>query len=240
MRSSRARDLLQRLRLVMSRRGNRGDRGGGVFGEEALATLERRFHAVARGRRGLGGRLDAESLKEALNQVGVGALEADVEELLRAVDIDNDGNVDAEEFLRIARGPLRGVRAQSVLDAFTYIDHGGGGVVDIRDVQEQYRPATQPAVEAGRQSKEEALHELLIKLGDRNPTGRITFADFERYYEAVSAGIDNDHYFNHVVRSAWGLDTDEASHGARNKHRMQDGSLQVRDGWMIGRNDATW
>lgn len=240
-RSSRARELLERLRTVMRRRGNCGDRGGGgVFGEEVLATLERRFFSVTHGRRSLGGRLDAESLREALNEVGIGAAEADVEDLLRAIDIDNSGDVGFEEFLQVVRGPLYSSRARSVLEAFEHLDQDGDGVVHIRDVQERYRPATQPAVEAGRLSADEALRDLLMKLGDRSTTGNLSLADFERYYETMSAGIDNDQYFRHIVRTAWGLDPDENSRGARNKHRSMDGSLQVNNGWIIGRNDSTW
>lgn len=233
-RSTGSRDLLERLRTVLRRR---GARGSGLGGDDMLAALARRFRAAAGGRRP-GRGLEPESLHAALKQVGVGATAADVEELLTAMDIDGNGAVDFEEWLRVVRGPLRGPRVTVVHEAFSRLDRDGDGVVSMADLQAAYEPAGQPHVEAGRMDRDEAARELLSNFADHGRDGRLTLADFERYYEGVSAGIDSDQYFKHIVRTAWGLDTDAHSRYARNLYRAKDGHLQVSEGGLIGRNDG--
>jgi len=233
-RSARARELLIRIRHIMQRKG----RARALGGDELLNSLVYRFRSAA----GINSKLDCsvglDALRVALNQVGVGATSADVEDLLRAMDLDGTGQVDLEELLSVMRGPLRGRRTAIVRDVFDSLDRNGDGVLSLEEMQARYSPSNQPDVEAGRKDNDEAMAEFLLKLEDICRGDRLTLVEFQHFYEGVSAGIDSDQYFKHIVRTAWGLDSDMRCHGARNMHRDKDGHLQVTEGGICGPNDG--
>jgi len=217
----------------MRRRGGSSALGG----EQLLTSLTHRFRAQAK-TFGVQSEIGAEVLRAALNQVGVGAPAEDVEALLIAADIDGSGNVPFEELVSIFRGGLSSARAYIVREVFNMLDRNGDGSLNLHELQAKYRPSTEPDVEAGRKDIEQALMDFILSVEDSSRNGRLTLEDFERFYESVSSGIDSDNYFQHIVRMTWGLNSNEHCHGARNCHRGRDGSLQVTEGGICGRNDG--
>merc|ERR1711957_468493 len=87
-----------------------------------------------------------------------------------------------------------------------------------------------PDVEGGRKSRQQALRDLLDKFASINRQGRFSLADFVRYYEGVSTGIDNDQYFMHVVQSVWGLDSSPHTMYARNSNYAREGHIKITEG----------
>lgn len=218
--SNRAAELLERLRTALRKRGS-----------DALEGLARRFRlADRRGR----GRIGARELQQALREVGVGASTQDVLELLRGMDIDGNGAVDFEEWLRVVRGPLSPMRAAVVREAFETLDLDRNGFLDVGELLQNFKAKKHPEVEAGRKTPAEVLKEQLAVLGDRNRDGRISLAEFLKYYEGISAGIDKDLYFAHVVKSAWGLDPGPNYLGARHERRAYEGNIHATAGGLCG------
>ena len=54
-------------------------------------------------------------------------------------------------------------------------------------------------------TRDEIFMEFLSNFNDRNGDGKIERQEFNDYYAAVSADIDNDDYFVLMVLQAWGL-----------------------------------
>jgi Ca2+-binding EF-hand superfamily protein len=144
--------------------------------------------------------------------------DAEVQQLFTVFDTDRSGSVDYEEFLGHLRGPLNERRKQLVLQAYAKLDRTGDGIVDIEDLRGVYDSSNHPDVKMGKKSKDEVLfefldtfemhHEQVVRL---TQTGsgrdhRVTQEEFLTYYEQVSASIDDDRYFELMIKNAWNLE----------------------------------
>ena len=52
-----------------------------------------------------------------------------------------------------------------------------------------------PKVQTGEMTEDEVFLEFLQNFGDRNRDGKITRSEWNEYYAAVSASVDNDDHF---------------------------------------------
>merc|ERR1719265_602742 len=60
-----------------------------------------------------------------------------------------------------------------------------------------------PDVRSGRLSPDEALGNFLANFDTIEADGIVTRAEWQEYYKSVSASIDNDDYFELMMRNAW-------------------------------------
>ncbi|KAF4146840.1 EF hand [Phytophthora infestans] len=129
--------------------------------------------------------------------------EKEVEELFRFIDTNNSGGVDFDEFLLAVRGELNERRTQLVLAAFKILDADGSGVVDLDDIKMKYSAKQHPDVLQGRKTEDKVLLEFLDTFDGGEKDGKVHPSEFVRYYANVSASIDDDDYFELVIRNAW-------------------------------------
>jgi hypothetical protein len=92
-----------------------------------------------------------------------------------------------------------------VLLAFGSLDKDKSGVVDIEDIRGVYNGKFHPDVIRGTRSEDEILSEFLMNFegGGGQKDGRVTLKEFENYYANISASVDDDDYFELMVRNAW-------------------------------------
>lgn len=215
--------LVERLRSALRRRG----------GDPLVAVARAlREHTARRSN----GTVSGEELQVALRQVGVGISDEDLASLSAMMHRSSPGPIDVEAWLCLMRGPLSSPRAALVREVFRQLDTDRDGFLSIRELQECFIPKRHPDVEAGRKNKREAEFELLVALGelDADRDGRLTLYEFLRYYEGFSAGISNDQFFAHVVRSTWGLDPGPHGQNARNKRRAHEGNIRITESGLSG------
>ena len=62
----------------------------------------------------------------------------DVQALMKFYDIDGDGNITYEEFIRGLRNPLSERREKIVRAAFAQMDRDGSGEITIKDIDHIY------------------------------------------------------------------------------------------------------
>ena len=62
-----------------------------------------------------------------------------------------------------------------------------------------------PKVINGQLTPQEVFTQFLACFGDKNGDGIITKREWDDYYAAVSASIDNDDHFCLLMRNAWKL-----------------------------------
>ncbi|KAE9334637.1 hypothetical protein PF008_g13864 [Phytophthora fragariae] len=129
--------------------------------------------------------------------------EKEVEELFHFIDANSSGGVDFDEFLLAVRGELNERRTQLVLAAFKILDADGSGVVDLNDIKAKYSAKEHPDVLQGRKTEDEVLREFLDTFDGGEKDGKVHPSEFVRYYANVSASIDDDDYFELVIRNAW-------------------------------------
>lgn len=89
------------------------------------------------------------------------------------------------------------------------------GVITVEDLLGVYDASKHHDVIAGKKTETDILHEFLAQFIVKEPRKRsvsidnnkVTLNDFENYYANISASIDDDDYFELMIRNAWRLTT---------------------------------
>jgi Ca2+-binding EF-hand superfamily protein len=175
-------------------------------GKNSLASLSRRFKIMDRGSNDH--KLSPYEIHIGLKQVGLEIGKQDCTMLFNAIDTNGSGDVSFDEFVRALRGDIRNNpnRLKLVKMAFTTLNpqtgsNGERGVSSgmlfkLYDVQHN------PDVKEGRKTPMQAFNEF-VSMFDINGDGMITENEFISYYENNSATIDDDRYFELMIRNAW-------------------------------------
>ncbi len=77
-----------------------------------------------------------------------------IDTIFGAFDLNRDGTIDYDEFLRIIRGDLTAPRLALVKKAYAKLDKDGSGVVDIEDIRDVYSTSKHPDVLSGKKSSD--------------------------------------------------------------------------------------
>ncbi len=163
-----------------------------------LRELERRLPVE--------GKLDCEDVKEALGRWGLASILSGnyLGMLLDLVDRDRMGLVDSKDLMHLLRGPLSPYRHALLQRVFASLDEAGEGSVSIARLQKSFQGADHPLVSLGGFTEAQALEHMLksFEMGRRTAT-RVSFEMFADYYGDLSAAVEDDAYFEAIVRSNW-------------------------------------
>lgn len=156
--------------------------------------------------------LSWEEFSKAFNDFQVDLSRDERELLFKAFDINNDGQVNYEEFLRGVIGEMNAFRKSLVQKAFNFFDKDGNGVVNSTDLKGVYNTKFHPDVISGKKTENEVFIEFLNTFEDHYAArhggerdGEITPEEFEEYYNNISMSIDLDSYFELMITNAWNL-----------------------------------
>ena len=126
------------------------------------------------------------------------------------------------------------------------MDANGDGALTVDEVADRYDASVHPDVVSGAHSKNEILQNFLANFdGTLGPKSAIvTKEKLLAYYANVSAAIDDDEYFELMVRNVWHLPGGEGAGEGTTARRLlvthEDGTQTVEalDGDMeVGRDD---
>merc|ERR1719265_1640370 len=148
-------------------------------------------------------KLTAEELKIGLERYGLPMPISEVQELVEILDRDNSGGVSYDEFIVGIRGHINERRSKLINMAYDVLDKTGDGVVTIEDIKAAYSLYHDPNVLADRLSEEKALKNFLSQFDCLESDGIATREEFKEYYKNVSASIEDDDYFELMIRNAW-------------------------------------
>lgn len=115
--------------------------------------------------------------------------------------------MDIHEFAARMRGEMKESRVNAVREVFEKLDKTRDGVVTIEDLQGVYNVQSNSDVKAGAVSPDAALKDFLSQWDVFEKDGTITFDDFREYYHDLGSLIEDDVYFEWMLRSAWKLDS---------------------------------
>lgn len=113
-------------------------------------------------------------------------------------------------------------RISIVLQAFRKFDQDNSGVINIDDLKGVYDSSKHPDVKSGKKTEDEILYEfldtfemhhgvnvsicLIIVQHPKSKDRNITEEEFLEYYNNLSCTVDNDEYFETIIKRAWNLD----------------------------------
>ena len=173
-------------------------RGGGSSG---LASLGRKFKIMDDDN---SRSLDMGEFKKAMSEMSFASLSAvEIRKLFEFFDADRSGTIDYEEFIQGVRDPLTPRRLALVHLAFGQIDVDNSGEVTPEEVVKAYDSSKHPDVISGKKTKEQVMREFLdtFDVGGIKD-GVVTRKEFENYYTNLGANIDNEDYFELMIRNA--------------------------------------
>lgn len=149
--------------------------------------------------------LDFKEFRKGIHDYGL-ILEDDViHEMFECFDHDKSGRVDFDEFLHNLRPPMSNARKSLITQAFLKLDRTGDGQITIEDLKGVYCVRKHPKYLNGEWSEDQCLRQFLDAFDSRDKDGIITKDEFFNYYSGVSASIDNEAYFDLMMRNAYKL-----------------------------------
>lgn len=128
-------------------------------------------------------------------------------------DIDKDGNISYEEFLRGLRDELSERKKLMVEKAFNILDKDGSGEITVKDVINIYDVSQNKEFQEGKKSREEVIAEFLDSFDGAkgNNDGIITKEEFLDYYSDLAISCPTEEYFVRMMEQTWGISEDEES-----------------------------
>jgi hypothetical protein len=135
-------------------------------------------------------------------QLHLGLTKKALEHLFRFFDIDDSGLINSDEFLIGIRGVLKTNRKDLVLLVFNTLNTDKSGIVNVASFKKNYGE-----IKKGSKIEDEALTDFLVYFEGRRgiKNGYIALNDFENYYSNLSASVDDDDYFELIIRNTWQL-----------------------------------
>jgi Ca2+-binding EF-hand superfamily protein len=175
-------------------------------GADGIAGIARKFRIMDDDN---SGSLDIDEFTKAMKETKMKWTPAEVKEVFDYFDDDKSGDIKYDEFLVGVRGEMNCRRAQLVLLAFDVMDKDKSGIIDIDDIKGLFDASQAEEVLAGKKTEDEILKLFLDNFdqADENGVkdGKVSPDEWCKYYSNVSASVDEDDYFELMIRNAWHL-----------------------------------
>lgn len=149
------------------------------------------------------GHIQAPEFAKAMAELGFKFPDTELRELFNVFDDNHDGTINYDEFLGAVRPPMTIKRKRLVQKIFEMLDLNKNGILTASDVKARFRPQGDPRVQQRQMSAEAVAKEFLSTFDVCDQNGEVGLEEFTKYYQGVSASIDDDSYFELMLRNAW-------------------------------------
>lgn len=141
---------------------------------------------------------------------------------MKYYDVNGDGHISYEEFIRGLRDELAPRRVKMVEKIFNSLDRDGSGQINIADVIQIYDVSMNHDFIERKKTREQIISEFLSGFeGARgNKDGVITRDEFLDYYTDLSMSVPSDEYFVRMLESVWQCPEEDADAAAQASIRM--------------------
>ncbi|XP_046359672.1 calcyphosin-like protein isoform X2 [Haliotis cracherodii] len=134
--------------------------------------------------------------------------ESDLQLLFKLFDRDGNGSIDFHEFVNQLRTPMTEPRVSVINEAFDKLDVNQDGVLKLDDLRVVYAANARrhPKYLSGEWTEDETLQNFLDSIDTPgSPDGKVTRDEWINYYSGVSATIEDDCYFDLLMRACYNL-----------------------------------
>nr|CAD7420336.1 unnamed protein product [Timema poppensis] len=151
--------------------------------------------------------LNLEEFTEGMSDTGLDLDMEEVKLLFDKFDQDGSGSISMDEFLAEIRPPMSQSRLRVIDESFKKLDKTGDGVITIDDLKNVYSVKFNPRFMNGEETEDDILKRFLnnFQRNDENVDDKVTKEEFINYYSGVSASIDQDVYFDLMMRQSFKL-----------------------------------
>lgn len=181
--------ILNKIRETLNARGAHGIRGLGLVFRRMDNNGDKKF--------------DRNEFMWGLRENGHKLSPSEFERIFKYFDKNNDGRITYNEFLQGIRGEMNSRRKALVMLAFAKLDKNGNGCIELDDIAQAYDVTQHPKFKSGECNKNEILAEFMSQWDTQRKDSKVTPDEFCDYYGDVSASIDEDDYFELMIRNAW-------------------------------------
>ena len=151
-------------------------------------------------------KIEKDDFLTCLRDIGLFLPKAANEKLVQYYDKDIDGYVYFVEFLTALRGEPNNERQQIINEAFNKFKKDDSDMIDIRDLKGVFNGSKHPKVISGEITQQQAFDEFSRNFNDHTGAGKIQLCEWNDYYAAVSASVDNDQHFISLLKSTWQIE----------------------------------
>jgi len=220
--------VLQKILDTLKARGAHGIRGLGIVFRRMDNNGDRK--------------MDRNEFMWGLRENGHTLSPSEFERIFKYFDKNNDGKVSYDEFLRGIRGEMNERRLGLVRLAYNKLDRDGSGLVELNDIAGAYDVTQHPKFKSGEMSKNDILSEFMAQWDTDRRDNKVTLDEFIDYYKDVSASIDEDDYFELMIRNAWHLAGGEGQYENTTikRHLVTDADGTQRVEMMKGHEDFSY
>lgn len=178
--------------------------------------------------------LSLAEFKKAMKEMKIDVNEADLRKVFNLFDADESGSISFEEFIQGVRDPMTKKRQDLVKMAFRILDTDGSGEVDAQEIAAKYDASKHPEVMSKKRTAADVLKEFLANFDVGGvKDGIVTEQEFLNYYANLSASIENENYFELMIRNAWHISGGEGEAANTTNRRVlvtrADGSQAVEE-----------
>ncbi len=135
--------------------------------------------------------------------------------LFEEFDTNKNGQINYEEFISAFTGDMCERRKRLITILFETFDKNRKGFVDLDDIRNAYNPINHPDALSGKRTEDEVLAEFLdnlqyhfslLKSDKEQENNKINFEEFLEFFNYISAGIEDDEYFESVIKGGFNLE----------------------------------
>ncbi|ESO84979.1 hypothetical protein LOTGIDRAFT_236023 [Lottia gigantea] len=148
------------------------------------------------------GWLDQYDLERGLQKFHIQIDQQTLNIIFEILDPEYNGGLDYCHYMRSVLGEMNEFRKSFVRKAFSKLDSGKKGMIELCDIKKFFNLNAPPAPHAEDSS---AIHVFLDNVRQSPKQEQVSFREFEEFYEGISVSLESDEEFLNILGNTWNI-----------------------------------